>query len=97
MNKLLLALILSVASTSYAATDATDSDHSSVNKSENPVVQKQQNIINKNNKKSSAEKARITKSKDKGMHIKDEITDTNQNEPADPVEIKSPSPTVNQK
>ena len=36
-----------------------------------------------------------TKFKDESMHIKDEITDTNQNVPEDAEEIKSLSPTVN--
>ena len=94
MYKLLIALLLSIASTSYAA---TANDGSSAASNPDSQVQKQQNKIEKNNKKTNSEKARQTKSKDKGMHIKDEVTDTIQNEPADAVEIKSPSPTVEQK
>lgn len=85
-------LSLSIASSSYAANDKD----SAARNSENTQVQNQQNLIDKNNKKSSSEKAHTTKSKDKGMHIKDEVTDTTQNKPADAIEKKSPSPTVNQ-
>ena len=90
MNNLLMALILSIASSSYAANDKD----SALNKSENTQVHKQQNLIDKNYKESSLENARKTKSKDKGMHIKDEITDTTQNKPAGAVEKKSPPPRV---
>ena len=90
MNNLLMALILSIASSSYAANDKD----SALNKSENTQVHKQQNLIDKNSNKSSSENARKTKSRDKGMHIKDEITDTTQNKPADAVEKKSPPPRV---
>ena len=91
MNKLLIALLFSSLSTAYAVTDNPESN--SAANQENTQVQKQQNKIDKNNKKTSSQKARETKSKEKGMHIKDEVTDTNDNEPADAVEIKSPAPT----
>ena len=84
-------LSLSIASSSYAAND----NDSTARDSKNTQVQKQQNLIDKNSKKSSSENARKTKSKDKGMHIKDEVTDTIQNQPADAIEKKSPSPSVN--
>lgn len=95
MSKLLIALIFSIASTSYAAAVENKED-SSVSNSENSQVQNQHNRINKNNKKMSPEKAGETKSKDKGMHIKDEVTHIKQNEPED-VEIKSPGSKIEQK
>lgn len=100
MNKLLTALVFSIvlpiASTSFAADAANNNDETLVNgSSDNPQVQKQQKRIDQNGKKTSSQKARKTKSKDKGMHIKDEVTDTIQNEPADAMEIKSPSPKAN--
>ena len=93
MSKLLIALIFSIASTSYAVTVENKED-SSVSNSETSQVQKQHNRINKN-KKISPEKARETKSKDKGMHIKDDVTHIKQNEPED-VEIRSPRSKVEQ-
>lgn len=93
MNKILIALFLSVVSTSYAATSAnTNAERPTESKSENPQVQKHQKRIDNNNQKTISEIARKTTSKDKRMHIKDELTDINENEPADAVEKKSTSP-----
>ena len=96
MSKLIIALIFSIASTSYAAT-VENKEGRSVKNSENPQIQKQQNQVDKDSNKTSSVKARETKSKDKGMHIKDEVTDLKQNEPRDAVETKSSGPKVDQK
>ncbi|MES2662008.1 MAG: hypothetical protein V4629_01775 [Pseudomonadota bacterium] len=98
MKKILMGLLVLILSSSYSAFSANyENDASPSNKSRSSQVQKHKNTIEKNNQKSNSEKARKTKSKEKSMHTKDELTDTNQNEPADAMEIKSPTPTHEKK
>lgn len=91
MNKLIIALLLSISSVSYAADSGIQNDDkSTVSNSYDPQVKEQKDLVNKNKNKSKAENAKRIKSKDKGMHIKDDVTDTKQNEPGDAEDLNLP-------
>lgn len=100
MNKLLLTAFSLTTSLLITTTSAADNDKNLVDeRPAAPQSQTQQEDVNKDSSKKSTNKANTkkstyqkTKSKDKGMHIKDDVTSTVDNEPVDAVETKSPSP-----